>query len=138
MTKLNESERISRKIIPEEAKLTAKQTKSIPILLAAKSYEKGCKSARISKTTFYKWMQDEDFAAEFDQQRSKIAKAAFGMIAQNIEKAVSVLVGLLDTGDDRVKRLTANDVIGHFLKHKELEDLEDRIKRIEQQLETHH
>ncbi|MHC4121596.1 MAG: hypothetical protein ACYSWO_29335 [Planctomycetota bacterium] len=24
---------------------------------------------------------------------------------------------ILDAGDDRVKRLTANDVIGHFLKH---------------------
>ena len=69
----------------EETELTAKQAKSIPILLAAKSYEKGCKSARISKTTFYKWMQDDGFAAEFDRQRSKIAETAFGMIAQNIE-----------------------------------------------------
>ena len=120
----------------EETKLTTKQAKTIPILLAAKNYEKGCKSARISKTTFYKWMQDEGFAAEFDRQRSKIAEAAFGMIGQNIEKAVGVLVGLLDTGDDRVKRLTANDVIGHFLKHKELDDLEERIQRVEQQLDT--
>ncbi|MHC4432282.1 MAG: phBC6A51 family helix-turn-helix protein, partial [Planctomycetota bacterium] len=122
--------------MPQETKLTTKQAKTIPILLAAKSYEKGCKSARISRTTFYKWMQDEGFAAEFDRQRNKIAGAAFGMIAQNIEKAVSVLVGLLDTGDDRVKRLTANDIIGHFLKHKELEDLEERIQQIEKQLET--
>lgn len=120
----------------EETKLTTRQAKVIPVLLAAKTYEKGCKSARISKTTFYKWMQDEGFATEFEKQRNKIVEAAFGMIAQNVEKAVSVLVGLLDTGDDRVKRLTANDVIGHFLKHKELDDLEERIQRVEQQLET--
>jgi len=59
------------------------------------------------------------------------------MIAQNIEKAVSTLVGLLDTGDDRVKRLTANDIIGHFLKRRELVDFEERIERIEERLETH-
>jgi len=59
------------------------------------------------------------------------------MIAQNIEKAVSTLVGLLDTGDDRVKHLTANDIIGHFLKRRELVDLEERIERIEERLETH-
>ena len=82
-------------------------------------------------------MQDETFAAEFDRQRSEIVKAAFGMIAQNIDKAVSTLVGLLDTSDDRVKRLTANDIINHFLKHKELKDLEERIQQIEQQLEKH-
>jgi hypothetical protein len=33
------------------------------------------------------------------------------MIAQNIKKAVSTLVGLLDTKDERVKRLTVNDII---------------------------
>ncbi len=58
------------------------------------------------------------------------------MIAQNIEKAVSTLIGLLDTGDDRVKRLTSNDLLRHFLKHKELNDLEERIQRIEERLET--
>ena len=120
----------------EEAKLTAKQAKAIPILLAAKSYEKGCKSARISKTTFYKWLQDEGFAAEFDRQRNKIAEAAFGMIAQNIEKAVSVLVGLLDTRDDRLKRLAAKDVIDFIIRHKENEDLDRRLTEIEKRLET--
>lgn len=37
------------------------------------------------------------------------------------------LVIVLDTGDNRVKRLTANDIIGHFLKLKELKNLEDRV-----------
>jgi len=70
----------------------------------------------------------------FRKQRNEIVEAAFGMIAQNIEKAVSMLVGLLDTTYDWVKRLTANDIIGHFLKHKELKDLELRIQRIEERL----
>jgi len=120
----------------EKAKLTTKQAKAIPVLLAAPNYEKGCKSAKVSRTTFYSWMQDEGFAAEFDRQRSEIVEAAFGMIAMNIEKAITTLVGLLDTGDDRVKRLTANDIIGHFLKRRELVDLEERIVRIEERLKT--
>jgi hypothetical protein len=36
------------------------------------------------------------------------------MIVANIEKTVSTLVGRLGAGDDRAKRLTANDIIGHF------------------------
>lgn len=120
----------------EEAKLTTKQIKAIPKLLAAKNYEKGCKSARISKTTFYKWMQDEDFAAEFDRQRNKIVDVAFGMIAQNTEKAVSTLVGLLDNKDDRLKRLTAKDLVSFVIQHKENEDLDRRLTEIERQLQT--
>ena len=108
----------------------------MPLILAAKTYEAGCKKAKVSKACFYGWLKDEGFAAEFDRQRSKIAEAAFGMIAQNIEKAVSVLVRLLDTGDDRVKRLASNDIIGHFLKHRELDDLEERVQRVEEQIET--
>jgi len=120
----------------EKAKLTTKQAKAIPVLLAARSYEAGCKKAKVSKTTFYTWMQDEGFAAEFDRQRNEIIEVAFGMIAQNIEKAVTTLVGLLDSKNERVKRLTANNIIGHFLKRKELKDLEERIQRIEERLDT--
>ena len=115
--------------------LTTKQLKAIPKILAARTYEEGCKAAKVSKTTFYDWLQDEVFRTEFERQRNELVETAFGMIAQNIEKAVSALVGLLDTKDDRVKRLTANDIIGHFLKHKELADIEDRIGAIEERLE---
>ena len=73
---------------------------------------------------------------EFNRQRDEIVKAAFGLITQNMEKAVSTLVGLLDTGDGRTKRLAANNIIGHFLKHKEQKELEERLDRIENQLET--
>jgi hypothetical protein len=44
-------------------------------------------------------------------------------------------VGLLDSGDERVKRLTANDIVNHFLRHKELHELEKRIETIESSLE---
>lgn len=122
--------------MPEETKLTTRQVKAIPVLLAARSYEEGCKKARVAKSTFYTWMQDGDFAAEFDRQRNEIVEAAFGMIAQNIEKAVTTLLGLLDSKDERVKRLTANDIIGHFLRHKEVREIEERLQRIEEHLDT--
>ena len=32
--------------------------------------------------------------------------------------------------------MTANNIIGHFLKHKELHDLGERIQRIEERLEA--
>ena len=118
----------------EETNLTTKQAKAIPILLAAKSYEQGCEAAQSSKTCFYEWMQNEAFKTEFEHHRNELVEAAFGMIAQSIEKAVSTLVGLLDSSDERVKRLSANDIINHFLRHKELHELEKRIEAIEESL----
>jgi hypothetical protein len=121
--------------IEEKVKLSRRQLKAIPFLVSSPTYTQGCEKAKVNKATIYKWLKNPDFKAELDRQRSEIVEAAFDMIAQNIEKAVSTLVGLLDTGDDRVKRLTANDIISHFFKHKELDDLEERIQQIEQQLE---
>ena len=119
----------------EKLQLTDRQLKVIPIIVSSPTYTDGCKKARLNRATFYQWLKQPEFKAELDRQRNEIVEAAFGMIAANIEKAVSTLVGLLDTKDERVKRLTANDIIGHFLKHKELKDLEERIERIEEQLE---
>jgi hypothetical protein len=81
-------------------------------------------------------MQDETFRAEFERQRQKLADTAFGLIAQNIQQAASALVGLLDSQDGRLKRLAANDIITHFLKHKELVDIEKRIEAVEERLES--
>ncbi len=65
----------------------------------------------------------------------RIVEAVFDMITQNIEKAATTLVGLLDTGNERIKRLTANDIIGHFLKLKELRDMEEHLQQIEERLD---
>ncbi len=115
--------------------LTTKQLKAIPKILAARTYEDGCKAARISKTCFYDWMQNDVFKAELERQRNELVETAFAVVAQNVERAVSTLVGLLDTTDDRIKRLTANDLLNHYLKHRELADLEGRITAIEERLE---
>jgi len=72
--------------------------------------------------------------AELDRQREKIAAEAFGVLSQSLTKAVETLVGLLDHKDDRLKRLTAKDIIEHFLKHKEVKELDERIVSIETML----
>jgi hypothetical protein len=115
--------------------LTARQARAIAKILNARTCEEGCQAAGVSKACFYKWMRNETFRAEFERQRQRLVEAAFGTIAQNIEKAASVLVGLLDCQDGRLKRLAANDIIAHFLKHKELAEIEKRIEAIESHLQ---
>lgn len=81
-------------------------------------------------------MQDEDFATEFERQRNEIVESAFGLITLNVERAVVSLLNLLDSKDERIRRLVSNDLINHFLKRRELVNLGERIGRIEKQLET--
>ncbi|MHC4147027.1 MAG: hypothetical protein ACYSUD_19930 [Planctomycetota bacterium] len=64
-----------------------------------------------------------------------MADEAFGVLTQNLTKAVESLVGLLDHQDDRLKRLTAKDVIDFIIRHKENEDLDKRLTVIEKRLD---
>ena len=44
------------KITSNPVKLTPRQRRAIPLILAAKSIEIGCRSAGITRQTFYNWL----------------------------------------------------------------------------------
>ena len=131
-TKRNEKQHKSGK--PHSDPLSDRQRKAIPFITAARTYTEGCKRARLDRKTFYAWLRNPTFRAELDRQRDEVAAEAFGMLSQNLTRAVETLSALLDSKDERLVRLTANDVIGHYLKHKELAELESRIEGIEQRM----
>lgn len=56
------------------------------------------------------------------------------MLSQSLTQAVETLAGLLDNEDDRLKRLTAKDIIDFIIRHKENEDLDKRLTEIEKRL----
>jgi hypothetical protein len=118
----------------EKSKLTDRQLKAIPYIVASPTYTEGCKNAQINTATLYKWLKQPDFKAELDQQRDEIAAEAFGILSQGLTKAVETLVGLLDHKDDRLKRLVSKDIIDFMVRHKEIEDLDKRLTEIEKRL----
>ena len=118
----------------EKSKLTARQLKAIPHLVSCPTYTEGCEKAGINKTTFYKWLKEPEFKAELDRQRDEITAEAFGILSQSLTQAVEALVTLLDNKDDRLKRLTAKDIIDFIIRHKENEDLGARLTEIEKRL----
>ena len=130
MTEPNESQQNIVKM-----PLTDRQLKVIPIIVTSPTYSEGCKKARLNRTTFYEWLKNPEFKAELDRKRQEIAAEAFGVLSQSLTKAVEALVGLLDNADDRLKRLTAKDIIDFIIRHKENEELEQRIAAIEQKLD---
>jgi len=117
-----------------KVKLTDRQLKAIPHIVSSPTYTEGCKKAKINKTTFYKWLKNPEFKAELDRQRNEVAAEALGVLSQSLTKAVETLVGLLDNKDDRLKRLTAKDVIDFIIRHKENEDLDKRLTEVEKLL----
>ncbi len=121
--------------INEKSELTPRQLKAIPLIVAGNTCTEGIEKAKINRTTFYKWLKQPEFKAELDRQRNEIADEAFRVLENNLSKAVTALTGLLDTQDNRLKRLVCNDIIEHILQRKENEDINERLTAIEQRLD---
>ena len=117
-------------------KLTARQLKAIPFIVSSPTYTEGMQKAKVNRSTFYKWLKDLEFKTELDRQRDEVASEAFGILSQSLTKAVETLVGLLDNKDDRLKRLTAKDIIDFIIRHNEFEDVDKRLTAIEQKLDS--
>ena len=115
--------------------LSRRQLRAIPFIVSTSTYTEGCEKAKINKTTLYKWLKQPEFKAELDRQRDEITAEAFEVLTQSLTKAVEALTGLLDNQDDRLKRLTAKDIIDFIVRHKENEDLDKRLTAVEKRLE---
>ena len=119
-----------------EPKLTARQMRFLPVLLASPTYAEACKKGRASRDTLYEWLKDPAFKAELDRQRDELVAQGFALLSQSVAKAVETLVGLLDGSDGRLKRLAARDILDQQVKFKELSELTRRIEAIEERLQS--
>jgi len=129
-----ESDRIGQN--DGESKLTTRQLKFLPVLLASPTYTQACQAGRVSRDTLYEWLRQPQFKAELERQRDEFVAQGFALLSQSVVKAVETLVGLLDAGDGRLKRLAAKDILDQHTKFRELEDLTRRIEHIEERLES--
>ena len=115
--------------------ITVRQAKAIPVIIGAKSVEAGCSQAGISKTLFYGWMKTPVFADEYRRQRDILVDEAMDSLRASLKKAVNTLTTLLDTDNESLRRAVSNDILNHVLKIKEMQEIENRLSKIEQLME---
>ena len=61
----------------EPVRLTHKQITALPYLLSSGTVAEGAKLAGISRTTFYRWMEDEAFRTQFETLRAEVQSYAY-------------------------------------------------------------
>lgn len=115
----------------EEGKLTNRQLLAISHIINSASIEEASCKAKVSRSTLYKWLKDETFKAELKRQRDEVVNDALDRLKGAIAKAVEELIKLTDAQREEVRRLACNDIITHTLKTLEIEDIEQRLEKVE-------
>jgi len=112
-------------------RLSTRQKYTIPLVLAAKSIEEGCRTAGIAKRTGYNWMHDEGFKAAVGEGREALSSEALDRLKAALTSAVEGLTGLVEAEEKNIRLKACAEVIDYFLKARELEDLERRLAALE-------
>ena len=111
--------------------LTNRQKYSIPLILAARSIEEGCRMAGIAKRTWYNWMRDEGFKEAVSERREAVSSEALDHLKAALTRAVEGLTGLVDAQEKNIRLRACAEVIDYFMKARELEDMERRLSALE-------
>ena len=113
------------------SRLTNRQKYSIPLMLAARSIEEGCRMAGIAKQTWYNWMRDEGFKEAVCEQREAVVSEALDRLKAAVTGAVEGLTGLVNAEEKNIRLRACAEVIDYVMKARELEDLERRLAALE-------
>lgn len=114
--------------------LNNRQLRLISNFLISSSIEEACKKSNISKATFYNWLKIEDFKIELKRQRDEVVKEALNRLKHAVTKATEELIKLIDSSRPELRRWVCKDIIDYTLKSIELEEIEERLDKIEKLL----
>jgi len=116
------------------AQVTAKQEKAILELLRNPTVRDASNKAGVGERTLWRWLKDnEDFKAAYMDARRQAFSRALGLLQQVLSEAVLVLRDVMNNPDTKEssKVSAAKAIIDTGLKAMELDDLEERISRLE-------
>ena len=115
-------------------KTNPRQQKLLVELLKNPDIQAASRAAGIGRTTAYRWLEDSAFAAELSRLRNDTLKEALDSVKSLTSRAAAELLRLLDTPDERLRRLLCNDILSHAIKVRELEQIERRLLQLEEKI----
>lgn len=118
----------------EPVRLTHRQITALPYLLSSGTVSEGAKLAGISRTTFYRWMEDEAFRSQFEALRADVQSYAYAELRGLTLKGALVLAQMLEDPSSSIKLKAAQVAVSAGMKITEMADVEERIAGLENAL----
>lgn len=112
---------------------TEKKEVVMASLLQTGSIQETAKATSVSETTIWRWMQDPAFNEEYTRLKRQALQTAVNRLQSIANEAVEVLRNVMqDEENPAGSRVTAaKAVLDSSIKITELEDLQQRIERLE-------
>jgi len=117
-------------------KMSRKWELAIAGLLQGSSIGDAAKLARVSESSLFRWLRDEDFRKAYQEARREAVGQAVAQLQRSCGRAVEGLVDVLDDGEApaSAKVSASKTILELSLKSVEIENLEQRVVELEKTL----
>ena len=117
----------------EAEQISERQRLAMPFFITCRNVEEACAEARISPITYYEWMKQPGFKAGITAMRDQVVDEAIDTLKSAMTDAVCTLIDVMhDSESEKNKIQAANNIIDHFRKFKEVQELEQKINELEE------
>jgi len=116
-------------------KLTTAKLRAISFLLQCESVEEAARRAKVGRSSLYEWMKTPLFQRRLQEGRETLFYEGLDQLKGAMAKAARTLIKLLSSSDEGQRRLAAKTILDYGLKGFELKNLEERLVRLEEQLD---
>jgi hypothetical protein len=111
--------------------ISQKQEKLIAHLLTDRTIDGACRNANVAVTTYWRWMKDERFLAEYRRARRDILESTVARLQSITVNAIDTLERNLNCENPSVETRTASVILEQAIKGLETLDIENRIETLE-------
>lgn len=118
------------------SEISPKQEKLIAHLLTDRTVEGACRQAKVAVTTYWRWMKDDRFLAEYRRARRDILEGTIARLQSITVNAIDTLERNLNCENPSVETRTASVILEQAIKGLEILDIENRIENLEAFLES--
>jgi hypothetical protein len=113
--------------------LTARQKRTITALLTSENIGAACELAGIGRTTLARWLKEPQFMKELSQAEKQALNQASRELLAGQAEALATIREIMTSGqNDAVRLKAANDWLNLLFKYREVDQLEERISKLEQ------
>jgi len=117
-------------------KMNRLREQAIAALLETSTLAAAAQRVGVDESTLRSWQKDAEFAESYRQARRDIVSRATDGLAGSFTKAVENLTDIMESSKNDAARIAAaKTVINLTLRAIELDDVEERLERLEEQLQ---
>jgi DNA-binding transcriptional LysR family regulator len=114
--------------------LSPRKKRAVLALVEHGEVSKAADACSLSRQTLYRWLREREFTVALrEASGSQVAEASRRLDAL-LMRAIGELEKILDSGSARERRLTADSILSHAVRLRELTELTERISALEMEM----